>query len=188
MISLFKKTANLYRKCKTWCYYVLKFIKATVTLAILGGIAFLGITILNGTDVMYDLREQNIANSVRFHEARVTRVIDGDTFVLTTGERVRLIGVNTPERDEQGFDEATAFTSDLILNATVWLESDGDNVDRHGRLRRYVWLQYPDDRTDPDQIRTFMLNALLLEHGYARVMIVGSPRNAELFREIAEGR
>ena len=114
-------------------------------------------------------------------EAHVTRVIDGDTIELADGRRVRLIGIDAPEIGEAGADEATQFVSDLILDQTVWLEPDGDDTDRFGRLRRYVWVQEPVDPTDEHEIKAYMLNALLLEHGLAEVMIFGTPRVEELF-------
>jgi len=115
----------------------------------------------------------------------VTRVIDGDTIEIATGERVRFIGVDTPERNTPGSDEATEFVSSLLLNQTVWLEADGNDTDAHGRLRRYVWLSAPTDTADRLQIVTYQLNALLLANGLAEVRIVGNVRNEALFREIA---
>ncbi|MCL2620127.1 MAG: hypothetical protein FWD97_04240 [Defluviitaleaceae bacterium] len=47
-------------------------------------------------------------------EAVVTRVIDGDTVELYSGERVRLIGIDAPEVGEAGADEATNFVRDLV--------------------------------------------------------------------------
>lgn len=117
-------------------------------------------------------------------EAHVANVIDGDTFVLSSGERVRLIGVDTPEVNEVGANEATAFTRERLEGQTVWLEQDGNNTDPHGRLRRYVWLELPSDVNDENQIRTSMLNALLLENGHAQALFVGSPRHEALFTRL----
>lgn len=118
-------------------------------------------------------------------EAHVSRIIDGDTIEIATGERVRFIAIDTPERGEPGFEESTAFVRDLIQGQTVWLEADGDDTDRFGRLRRYIWVELPTDTRDESQIRIMMLNAMLLERGYAEVAIFGTPRNEALFRQIA---
>ena len=88
------------------------------------------------------------STSAPITEAVVARVIDGDTIELVNGERVRFIGVDAPEIGEPGADEATEFVRELVEGHTVWLERDGNNTDRHGRLRRYIWLQYPTDSTD----------------------------------------
>ena len=118
--------------------------------------------------------------------AVVVRVIDGDTVVLDSGERVRLIGVDAPEVGERGASEATQFVTRLVYGQTVWLEADGNDRDSFGRLRRYVWLSYPTAPRDPEQIVSYQLNALLLIYGHAEVMIVGTPRYEALFRSIAQ--
>ncbi|NYT19184.1 MAG: thermonuclease family protein [Methanosarcinales archaeon] len=72
--------------------------------------------------------------------ANVTEVIDGDTFVISTGEKVRLIGVDTPERGEPYYGEARQYVVDNLHGRTVRLEADVSDTDRYGRLLRYVWL------------------------------------------------
>lgn len=107
--------------------------------------------------------------------ATVQRVIDGDTIVLTTGERVRFIGVDAPEIGEPGADEATDFVRERVDGQTVWLSSSGADLDRFGRLRRYVWIAPPSDTQDIEQIRSYKLNALLLYYGLAEIALFGSP-------------
>ena len=70
--------------------------------------------------------------------ARVERVVDGDTMVLANGERVRYIGVDTPERDERFYEEATALNRRLVEGQRVWLMRDTSDEDPFGRLLRYV--------------------------------------------------
>jgi micrococcal nuclease len=72
--------------------------------------------------------------------ARVTYVIDGDTFELQNGDRIRLIGVDTPERDEYLYAEATEELRRLIDREEVRLVADVENTDRYGRLLRYVYI------------------------------------------------
>ena len=68
----------------------------------------------------------------------VQRVIDGDTVVLADGERVRYIGMDTPEREEPFFDEATEYNRGLVEGKRVGLIKDESEADRFGRLLRYV--------------------------------------------------
>ena len=70
----------------------------------------------------------------------VTRVIDGDTVELSNGERVRLIGIDTPEIDEYYYNEATEELRSLIEGKTVRMESDTNNRDAYDRLLRYIYL------------------------------------------------
>jgi micrococcal nuclease len=102
-------------------------------------------------------------------EAVVERVVDGDTVIVTVAgerERIRLIGVDTPEtvKPDAPVDcfgpEASAFTTaTLPEGATVWLEDDASqgDADRYDRLLRYVW--------SPDGT---MLNERLVAEGYGR--------------------
>jgi micrococcal nuclease len=84
--------------------------------------------------------------------APVVRVVDGDTIdVRIDGDRqrVRLIGINTPEsvdprRPVECFGSEAAAQAEALLNgATVLLEPDPsqDDVDDFGRLLRFVWLE-----------------------------------------------
>ncbi|MCL2602824.1 MAG: thermonuclease family protein [Treponema sp.] len=117
--------------------------------------------------------------------AVVARVIDGDTVVLADGERVRFLGVDTPEVGMPGASEATRFVREHVEGRTVWLESDSADRDKYGRLLRYIWLEMPSDPQDENQIRQYQLNALLLTNGLARVMIIGKVKNAALFRQLS---
>lgn len=49
----------------------------------------------------------------------VTRVIDGDTFVVNTGAQVRILGIDAPEIGRCGADEAKSLLAKLILNKKV---------------------------------------------------------------------
>jgi len=73
---------------------------------------------------------------------RVSRIVDGDTVVLSTGERVRYIGMDTPEMNplEPFAKEATEANRQLVEGKTVRLEKDISETDRYGRLLRYVWV------------------------------------------------
>ena len=70
----------------------------------------------------------------------VTYIVDGDTIEIETGERVRLIGIDTPESYEPYYSEATAKLTQLIGNNKVRLESDVEDEDYYGRLLRYIWV------------------------------------------------
>jgi len=89
---------------------------------------------------------------------------------------------------QAGTDEAARFVRERAEGLTVWLEADGRDRDAYGRLRRYVWLMQPTNTQDPNQISRYMLNALLLSNGHARVMIIGNVRNEALFRRLESAR
>lgn len=70
--------------------------------------------------------------------ARVVRVIDGDTVQLRGVGRVRLIGVDTPERGRCFDDAATRFTQARIGGRRVRYELGDDEKDRYGRTLAYL--------------------------------------------------
>lgn len=71
---------------------------------------------------------------------KVEEVIDGDTLVLTDNERVRLLGINTPEHDQHYFEEAKEVLKMLVIGKEVKLEKDITDKDIYGRLLRYVFI------------------------------------------------
>lgn len=108
----------------------------------------------------------------------VTRVVDGDTIIVTIegiDEKVRLIGIDTPEsvgqysKNPEPFGkEASKYTEDMLLDEVVYLTKDVSETDRYDRLLRYVWIEEP-HKTD---IETSMFNAMLLINGYAETMSI----------------
>jgi endonuclease YncB( thermonuclease family) len=71
--------------------------------------------------------------------ALTAEVVDGDTISVSDGSTVRLIGIDTPESGECGFEEASAALVGLIDGQNVTLVPGArDDVDKYGRLLRYV--------------------------------------------------
>lgn len=70
----------------------------------------------------------------------VAKVIDGDTIELAGGRRVRYIGINTPERDQPYYAEATDTNRQLVGGKQVYLEFDVETFDQYGRSLAYVWV------------------------------------------------
>jgi len=78
--------------------------------------------------------------------AKANIVIDGDTIVLDTGEKVRYTGVDTPEtvdprKPVQCFGkEASDKNKELVAGKEVKLVKDISDKDKYGRLLRYVYV------------------------------------------------
>jgi len=78
--------------------------------------------------------------------AKVTKVVDGDTIEISTGEKVRYIGVDTPEtrHPAKGVEcfgkEASGKNRELVLGKDIRLEKDVSDKDKYGRLLRYIYL------------------------------------------------
>ena len=71
--------------------------------------------------------------------AVVANVIDGDTFELEGGRRLRMIGIDAPNRGDEDWEEAGEYLKDLIEGEKVRLEYDTYQDDKFGRILAYVW-------------------------------------------------
>lgn len=129
------------------------------------------------------LREEGASPAEVIRQRRphaVERVIDGDTLLLAGGQRVRLIGVDTPETKhpdrpvEPLRREAAAFVRSQIGASEVRLEFDRQRLDRYQRLLAYVWL--PDGR---------LLNAELIRAGFSAAE-TGYPYRQDMQRQFLE--
>ncbi len=134
-----------------------------------------------------------LGKSYNYNNALVARVIDGDTLLLENKERVRLIGIDTPEmhesdklyRDSQRTGRRTGaiqqlgrqaynFTRSLVEGKRVRLEFDVEKHDKYNRLLAYVYLQ---DGT--------FVNAKIVEEGYASLMTIPpNVKHADLFLQL----
>jgi micrococcal nuclease len=115
----------------------------------------------------------------------VVRVIDGDTIHVRLGgvrERVRYIGVDTPETHKPGTPvecygrAASARNEQLVAGERVRLKTDAEARDRYGRLLAYVY-RVRDGR---------FVNAELVRGGYAQPLTIPpNVRHAEAFADLA---
>lgn len=91
---------------------------------------------------------------------KVTRVLDGDTIEIETGERVRYMGINAPENNERWGMTAKEFNEKMVSGKEVQIELDRLKIDNYGRVLAYVWVDKK------------MVNEELLKEGLAKVLIV----------------
>jgi micrococcal nuclease len=106
--------------------------------------------------------------------ATVENVIDGDTVVLTSGEKVRYLLIDAPEITNGHNDcygqEAFQYNRDLVLGQEITLTYDTQCTDKYGRLLAYV--EAPDGE----------LNSLMIDRGFACYLYIppdGDARAAE---------
>lgn len=103
------------------------------------------------------------ARQNNLQKVKVTRVVDGDTIEIEGGQKVRYIGINTPEtvdprRGLQCFGkEASSKNKELVEGKEIYLEKDVSETDKYGRLLRYVYL-------NPNDIS---INEQLVQEGFA---------------------
>ena len=113
----------------------------------------------------------NRTNEIQETGFLVVNVTDGDTFEIATGEKVRLICIDTPEKGEAGYKEASEFLGSLILGQVVKLEKDEnasaiETIDAYGRLLRYVYLNTTEGEV--------FINKEMVSKGYATLFPYGN--------------
>jgi micrococcal nuclease len=135
-----------------------------------GGVS--GYTVIRDNDA--DIFESSI------HQ--VVYVVDGDTVDIENEVRLRLIGIDTPEKSECGYSEAKDFVKALVEGKDVRLEKDISGTDRYDRLLRYVYL--PADDINEDDI---LVNEAILRAGHARTLAIAPDnRYRDLFATAQE--
>jgi len=108
-------------------------------------------------------------------EYMVTKVIDGDTLIIEGGRRVRLLGIDSAEREKPCYRPASLKLEEMVLDREVELVSTGDEKDTYGRLLRYVFLNGTN------------INLEMVRQGYAVARTDGAGRFADRIVE-AESR
>jgi len=100
-------------------------------------------------------------------EEFVRDVIDGDTFKMNTGDSIRLLCVNTPEQDEEGYERATKFLESLVLYKEVRLEQGEtlNKTDKYGRTLAFVYVN--------NLGKEVFVNKLIIDAGFSDVYVYG---------------
>lgn len=111
---------------------------------------------------------ENTGPTGKTTKAKVVRIVDGDTIVVSNGGKqykVRYIGVDSPETVDPSSPvqwmgpQASAANSKLVAGKDVVLEKDVSETDQYGRLLRYVWLK--------NGSTWLLVNLELVRKGYA---------------------
>ncbi|GAA5818377.1 MAG: thermonuclease [Methanobrevibacter sp. CfCl-M3] len=123
------------------------------------------------------LSDNNSINQSNYDQSKIkfnndftgecTYVVDGDTVDVEGIGRIRFVGVDTPEKGENGYEEAKNFTKNSLLHKIVVLDIDnlawkgkyGEGKDKYNRTLAKILIN--DMKTD--------FNQLLVDKGYARV-------------------
>jgi micrococcal nuclease len=110
--------------------------------------------------INYNFLNKKINETKNYSNAIIiSRVIDGDTVVLKNNIHIRLLGINSPEKNEPYDIEATNFLSGLILNKTVTLEYGKEKTDLYGRTLAYVILD--GKNINAEQVRNGFANTYI---------------------------
>ncbi|MFZ5954842.1 MAG: thermonuclease family protein [Nanoarchaeota archaeon] len=77
---------------------------------------------------------------INLNQAQVIKVIDGDTIETNIG-KIRLLGINSPEKSMPNYNEAKIFLNNLLNNETIKVETiHGNEIDKYSRILGHVYL------------------------------------------------
>jgi len=89
-----------------------------------------------------------------------TKIIDGDTIEIETGEKVRYIGIDAPEKEDRELaKKATDKNRELVEGKELLLIKDVSDKDKYGRLLRYVYTDV-------------FINEVLVKDGFAKALTI----------------
>lgn len=134
-------------------------------------IIFLGILFLFLTKISVSENPEVPKEEATSSGVLVTKVVDGDTIEIEGGEKVRYLGVDTPETKDprkpvQCFGkEASNKNKELVEGKRVVLEKDVTNTDKYNRLLRFVFL-------DLGNGTRLFINDYLIREGYGQVLTI----------------
>ncbi len=116
----------------------------------------------------------NAVQNIQRQKTVVTNVIDGDTVVISGGERVRLLGIDAPEKNEFFYKESKQRLEQLVEKQEVMLEKEGEDKDRYDRLLRYISLNNTN------------INMQMVEEGYAICYFYDESRYQETCKKLEQ--
>jgi len=127
---------------------------------------FAGENQLEDSEELYQEKNDDLEDIEEDEFATVRRVIDGDTIELDDGRRVRYIGIDAPEVNNEGGEpecfaiEAINENKKMVLGKEVILEKDVSETDKYDRLLRYVY------------VGPILINGHLLDKGLAKTIYI----------------
>jgi len=128
-----------------------------------------------------------------FEYGLVTTVSDGDTIEINDKDKIRFLGIDTPELEHKSSNiKLECFAKDaetrmrqLALGKYVYLEKESRDKDKYGRLLRNVFLPL-----DKEETKFLYLNGYMVGEGYARLYVLEKnlkyKENLSLYQEEAQ--
>ena len=108
--------------------------------------------------------------SAKSETVTIVKILDGDTYDLSDGRRVRMLGIDTPEKGEPYADSARNLANSFLKGKQVTIDFEKNQKDRYDRYLVYLHFQ------------GILVNKLFLERGFARLYLFSGTRryNSEL--------
>lgn len=141
--------------------------KRKVPKVLIAGLLLASVLGWTGWDKLEDIKNYYEIRSIFPTQTEATDVLDGDTFVIKNGMTVRLLGIDSPGRGKQNFENAKSYLAHLIIDKKLKFEYDTYQDDKFGRILAYVWI------TCAQEIKIYcrgdkaLVNEIMLKRGLA---------------------
>lgn len=129
----------------------IKKLPIAAVMAVLAAMGYGGYTLIKDKDL-----ESLRSGQTALYE--VVRVIDGDTFELKDGEKVRLMGIDAPDEEECYFKESKEALTKLVEGKKVELRKDVTDADEYGRLLRHAIITSEGSAEDNILVEEYMVS------------------------------
>lgn len=120
----------------------------------------LSVVLYKDVDTLESQQDANVDKEIPKEAGRVKFIVDGDTFILEDGRKVRLIGIDTPEFGRKYSATAKQKMFELVFRKNVTLVRDVSEYDKYDRILRYVY------------VGDNFINLEMVQGGYARVLTI----------------
>lgn len=104
----------------------------------------------------------------------VWEVEDGDTIRLVSGQVVRLIGINAPDRGKSGYEEAKNKLEEMTKSQKLWLEYDRYQDDKYGRILAWVWVE-----CESEKVTTLPADYMHISGNESREYVTSKPEGCQ---------
>lgn len=158
--------------------------KKKVPKVLIAGLVFASVLGWTGWKNLDQIKNYYDLKTIFPTQTKAVEVVDGDTFVMSNGLSIRLIGIDAPNRGQPNYETSRQFLtsllaprnpdeerSSLINQKPLTLEYDGYQDDKYGRVIAYVWISCVENIVEFCHGEKALVNEIMVKKGFAKKMV-----------------
>lgn len=142
--------------------------KRKVPKVLIAGLIMAGVLGWTGWTKLDNIKNYYQIKQVFPTKTRAAEVLDGDTFTISNGLTLRLLGVDAPGRGEEKYREAKEYLRFLVVNKPLTLEYDHYQDDKFGRILAYVFIACFQEIQRYCRGDRALVNEMIVKEGFAK--------------------
>lgn len=150
-----------------------------VPAVLIAGLITASVLVWNGWQAFSKSQNYYQLKSLFPDRTKVVKIVDGDTVLISNGLNVRMVGINAPDRGNDGYDASILYLSTLINTKNVLLEYDAYQDDKYGRILAYIWTDCMEQLVKycrPEHSNQMLVNEIIVKENYADHVIYSKRR------------